>query len=48
MTSHEDPRADVANQELEKDNNEAFNKSEVSERISEFGNILECSFMTVL
>ncbi|XP_074627651.1 armadillo repeat-containing protein gudu-like isoform X2 [Acropora palmata] len=28
MTSHEDPRTDVANQELEKDNNEAFNKSE--------------------
>ena len=32
MTSHEDPRADVANQELEKDNNEAFNKSEVSQK----------------
>ncbi|XP_067018496.1 armadillo repeat-containing protein gudu-like isoform X1 [Acropora muricata] len=28
MTSHEDPRSDVANQELEKDNNEAFNESE--------------------
>ena len=31
MTSHEDPRADVANQELEKDN-EAFNESEVSQK----------------
>mgnify|MGYP000432889490 FL=1 len=32
MTSHEDPRTDVANQELEKDNNEAFNESEVSQK----------------
>lgn len=31
MTSHEEPRTDVAKQELEKDNNEAFNKSEVSQ-----------------
>ena len=31
MTSHEDSRTDVTNQELEKEN-EAFNESEVSQK----------------
>ena len=31
MMSHEDSRTDVANQELEKDN-EAFNETEVSQK----------------
>ena len=40
MMSHEEPHTDVANQELEKDSNEAFNRSEVSQKSLSFKRFL--------